>query len=102
MKLQHGLVLLPFLAGALIAQNNGPIRFEDVTPQSGIGFTHSFGAEQLGSLIESTGAGCAWLDYNNDGKPDLFVVSGRPLGDGMHPYPLRQSAGSGAAEPPLP
>ena len=67
-----------------------PIRFEDVTAQSGIRFTHSFGAERLGSLVESTGAGCVWFDYNNDGKPDLYVVSGRPLEAGMHPYPLRK------------
>jgi hypothetical protein len=66
-----------------------PIRFEDVTAQSGIDFVHSFGAEKLGSLLESTGAGCVWFDYNHDGKPDLFVVSGRPLEKGMHPYPLR-------------
>jgi len=68
---------------------SGPIRFEDVTAASGVTFAHSFGAEKLGSLLESTGAGCTWFDYNNDGKPDLYVVSGRPLGKEMHPYPLR-------------
>ena len=41
--------------------------------------------------MESTGAGCVWFDYNNDGKPDLFVANGRPLGKEMHPYPLRQA-----------
>ncbi len=66
-----------------------PIRFEDATASSGINFTHSIGAERLGSLLEGTGAGCVWFDYNNDGLPDLFVVSGRPLGDDMHPYPLK-------------
>ena len=76
---------------ALAGDSAGPIQFEDATAQSGIRFTHSFGAEKLGSLLESTGAGCVWFDYNNDGKPDLFVVSGRPLGKGMHPYPLRQA-----------
>uniref|UniRef100_Q01TK8 ASPIC/UnbV domain protein n=1 Tax=Solibacter usitatus (strain Ellin6076) TaxID=234267 RepID=Q01TK8_SOLUE len=72
------------------AAPGGPIRFEEVTSQAGIRFTHSFGAEKLGSLLESTGAGCVWFDYNNDGKPDLFVVSGRPLAREMHPYPLRK------------
>jgi hypothetical protein len=78
-------------AGRLWGQSTGPIRFEDATAQSGIDFVHSFGAEQLGSLLESAGAGCVWLDYNNDGKPDLYVVSGRPLEKEMHPYPLRKA-----------
>ena len=64
------------------------IRFEDATNQAGIHFTHSFGSRQLGSLLEGTGAGCIWFDYNNDGLPDLYVVNGRPLDDSMHPYPL--------------
>src|SRR5579872_1593098 len=84
--------VLPLLAcAALHAQKPSPIRFDDATKESGIDFTHSFGAEKLGSLIESTGAGCVWFDYNNDGKPDLFVPSGRPLGKEMHPYPLRKT-----------
>jgi len=66
-----------------------PIRFEDATDRSGIQFTHSIGAEKLGSLLEATGAGCVWFDYNNDGLPDLYVVSGKPLEEGMHPYPLK-------------
>src|SRR5579863_4141186 len=71
-------VLAPvFLLASVLAQS--PIRFEDATAKSGIQFTHSFGAEKLGSLLESTGGGCVWFDYNNDGLPDLYVVSGKPL-----------------------
>ena len=65
------------------------IRFEDASDKAGIDFTHSFGSRQLGSLLEGTGAGCVWFDYNNDGLPDLYVVNGRPLDDSMHPYPLK-------------
>jgi enediyne biosynthesis protein E4 len=67
------------------------IRFEDATAKSGIAFTHSFGAQKLGSLLESTGSGCVWFDFNNDGYPDLYVASGKPLEEGMHPYPLKQA-----------
>jgi len=80
------------LSSTLLAQAappSGAIRFEDATAASGIQFTHSFGAQKLGSLLESTGAGCVWFDYNNDGLPDLYVSSGRPLGEGVHPYPLK-------------
>jgi len=85
-------LLIPVLLLAAAEQPApGPIRFADVTRSAGIAFTHSFGAQQLGSLLESTGAGAVWFDYNNDGYPDLYVVSGRPLGDGMHPYPLRKA-----------
>src|SRR3954451_18510384 len=66
------------------------IRFEDATAKAGIDFVHSFGSRQLGSLLEGTGAGCAWFDYNNDGLPDLYIVNGRPLDDSMHPYPLKE------------
>jgi hypothetical protein len=65
------------------------IRFEDASDKAGIDFVHSYGSAQLGSLLEGTGAGCVWLDYNNDGLPDLYVVNGRPLDDSMHPHPLK-------------
>jgi enediyne biosynthesis protein E4 len=67
------------------------IRFEDATARAGIEFTHSFGAQKLGSLLESTGSGCVWLDYNNDGFPDLYVATGKPLAQGIHPYPLKNA-----------
>ncbi len=93
------------LAGTLLSAQQAPapqgpskdsvspastIRFEDASDKAGINFTHSFGSRQLGSLLEGTGAGCVWFDYNNDGLPDLYVVNGRPLDDSMHPYPLKE------------
>jgi hypothetical protein len=51
--------------------------FEDVTEKSGINFRHSFGEQKLSSIMEATGSGCAWIDYNNDGLLDLYVLNGR-------------------------
>ena len=65
------------------------LRFEDATSQSGIHFIHSFGSAKLGSLLEGTGGGCLWFDYNHSGRPSLYVVSGRPLADSTHPHPLK-------------
>ena len=70
------------------AQPSSTIRFEDATAASGIHFTHSMGSQDLGSLLEATGGGCVWLDYNNDGLLDLYVASGKPLEDKMHPHPM--------------
>ena len=53
--------------------------FQDVTAQSGINFRHSFGEKKLSSILEGTGSGCAWIDYNNDGYLDLYVMNGRYL-----------------------
>ena len=74
---------------APLATPQAPIRFEDASEKAGIDFTSSFGSRQLGSLLEGTGSGCVWLDYNNSGRESLYVVNGRPLDDSMHPYPLK-------------
>jgi hypothetical protein len=56
--------------------------YEDVTESAKLQFRHSFGEQKLSSIMESTGSGCAWIDYNNDGLLDLYVLSGRYL-DGV-------------------
>ncbi len=78
------------LRASQTAEAKSGIRFEDATAKAGIDFTHSFGSAKLGSLLEGTGSGCVWFDFNNDGLPDLYVLSGRPLDDSMHPHPLKE------------
>ena len=87
--------LFALFVSVALAQAPPPsaIRFEDATTASGISFAHNFGAAKLGSLLESTGGGCVWFDYNNDGYPDLYVVTGKPLESGYHPYPLKTPPG---------
>jgi len=75
---------------APITLHNSVIRFEDASGKAGVNFTHSFGSQKLGSLLEGTGAGCIWFDYDNSGRQSLYVVNGRPLDNSMHPYPLKE------------
>ena len=84
------------LLAAAQAEAPSPIRFEEAGASAGVVFTNSFGAEKLGSLLESAGAGAVWFDYNNDGLLDLYIVSGRELGKDMHPHPLRKPPSSPA------
>lgn len=50
------------------------IRFENVAEKVGIEFKHFFG--KRGSRItEDMGSGVAWIDYNNNGYQDLFIVN---------------------------
>ena len=52
------------------------IQFRDVTQQAGIHFTHNNGAFGKKFLPETMGPGVAFIDYDNDGWPDIFLVNG--------------------------
>src|SRR5271154_3049916 len=45
---------------------------------SGITWAHAAGASAEKYLPESTGAGCAFLDYDNDGWMDIYLVNSGP------------------------
>ena len=53
------------------------IRFEDITQKAGINFTHYTGAFGKKYLPETMGPGCAFIDYDNDGYPDILLINGK-------------------------
>jgi len=54
------------------------VTFTDVAPSAGIDFRHDNAASSEKFLIETMGAGCGWIDYNQDGLLDLYLVNGAP------------------------
>ena len=53
-------------------------RFADVTAKARIDFVHKSGASPEKYMVETFGSGLAWIDYDNDGFPDLYFVNGAP------------------------
>jgi len=49
------------------------VTFTDIVPAAGITFVHDNAATPEKYLIESMGAGCAWIDYDQDGLMDLYL-----------------------------
>jgi len=52
------------------------VTFLDVTGKAGIQFVHNSGAFGKKFLPETIGPGVAFIDYDNDGWPDIFLVNG--------------------------
>lgn len=81
--------LIAFLVTALVAstlrvlpqaRNKPPapsvaVTFEDITQKSGITWTHNNARSDARHLPETVGAGCAFLDYDNDGWMDIMFVN---------------------------
>jgi hypothetical protein len=57
------------------------LAFNDVTDRAGITFHYTFGDFQYDNILESSGSGVAFLDFNNDGNYDLLFLNGRYLED---------------------
>ena len=59
---------------------------------SGISWVHVNGRSPMAHLPETVGAGCAFVDYDNDGWMDIYLVNSGPCDFYQPPQPLRKRA----------
>jgi enediyne biosynthesis protein E4 len=74
---------------------DSPGVFADATQKSGISFRYQSSHTSKKYLLETMGAGVALLDYDNDGRLDIFFVNGAPLRD---PTPQKSIPGKTGPE----
>jgi len=77
--------MLKFMGGAVVAAGSplplrstaiNPVTFVDVARASGILFRHDNAWSPEKYLIETMGSGCGWIDYDQNGLQDLYLVNG--------------------------
>ena len=71
-----------FLIAALLGASGSaePVEFSDATASAGITFRHVNGGTGERHFIETMGPGCAFLDYDGDARPDIYLLNGHALG----------------------
>jgi hypothetical protein len=57
-------------------ESDGPVRFTDVTTTAGVDFVETIGDDRMTNIVESTGVGCGFVDYDGDGWMDIYLVNG--------------------------
>ena len=75
-------------AGAVVST----AAFEEISAsRSGIAWRHVSGRSPMAHLPETVGAGCAFVDYDNDGWMDIYLVNSGPC-DFYEPSPPLRNA----------
>jgi enediyne biosynthesis protein E4 len=67
------------------------VSFVDVARQAGITFRHDNAASPEKYLIETMGSGCGWIDYDQDGLLDLYLVNSASTLAYKPSHPLRSA-----------
>jgi hypothetical protein len=79
-----GLVLtfplsLSFLCAPHSVCADGQVRFSSVASEAGITFRHVDGRSGRKYFVETIGSGCAFVDFDNDGDIDIYLVNAADL-----------------------
>lgn len=75
-------------AAVVYASAPNAIQFVDCTRAAGIHFVHHTGATGKKYLPETLGAGCAFVDLDGDGWPDILLLNGKDFAPGgQHSLP---------------
>src|SRR6266849_4138610 len=68
----------PITAGGFV--DGAPVVFTDITKQAGLDkFRHRSGALEKTTILETIGSGVAFLDYDNDGWLDIYLLNGSTI-----------------------
>ena len=69
---------IAFIAVAAASLPSYRPNFQNIAAQAGLNTAFlNGGTLKKEYIIETTGSGIAFIDYDNDGRPDLFVLSGQ-------------------------
>ena len=55
---------------------DAPILFTEIAAAVGLGFVETVGDHHMTNIVESTGVGCGFLDFDGDGWMDIFLING--------------------------
>ena len=77
-----------FIAWSTSAAPTTAIEFRDIASQSGLKVKNTFGGiEHKRYILETTGNGLAILDYDGDGRNDIFIANGTRLDADLNSAP---------------
>lgn len=65
------------LLAAVLTGGAPAVQFTDITSTAGIHFTHNSGRAGKKWLPETMGSGCAFLDVDGDGWPDILLINSK-------------------------
>src|SRR5947209_7023471 len=78
---RHWAVSFGLFLGVVAAAAGPEVQFTDITRSARVNFKHENSATSNKYLLETMGSGVALLDYDNDGRLDIFLTNGARIDD---------------------